>query len=319
MALYLNSLTSIGAKIESTAYTAESLSASDYNFRAYEISYSVEIEEFKRQYATGDWDSFASSMGTQKGSVTFSVDMAPGATNLANPNWAKLLLGCSFTSATNGTSGINYTKDSRYGNVPLTMEVQEVEEGVSPQALVIKLKGCTGNVTGEVAKVGGMVKLTFTFEGVLVSITDRTAENVITPAGFDTTSAERVLSVTASVYGETCDFGSAKFDVGNKLAMEEDPSAATGLKGSHVVASNSTIEIDPFLHRISDRALYARYTAGTTGAFSLATSNFRITAPAVQVVKAFGSADRNGFRSNNISLICNRSSGNDSFKIYQGV
>lgn len=319
MALYLTSLTTLGLKRESTPYTAETLSASDYNFLPYEISYSTEIEEFKRQYATGNWDSFASSMGTQKGSVTFSIDMAPGLVPLANPTWAKALVCSSFTSAANGSTGIYYTKDSRYGNVPCTIEIQEIEEGTSPQALVIKMKGCTGNIQGEITKAGGMVKLTFTFEGVLVGITDRTSGNVISPSGFDTTSPDKVLSVTSSMFGETLDFGSCKFDAGNKLSMEEDNSVSQGLKGSHVTVSNSTIEVDPWLHRISDRTLLTRMIAGTTGAFALTTTNFTISAPAIQVVKAYGSADRNGFRSNNVSLICNRSSGNDSFRILHGT
>lgn len=319
MALYLTKLTSLGGKIEATPYTAESLSATDYDVRCYDIQVSPEIEEHKRVYATGNFDAFASSMGSQKGSVSFSIDVAPGTSLSTAPKFAKFLRGCGFVQAANGTSGMSWIKDSRYGNVPLTIEVQDLEEGTSPQALVTKLKGCVGTMTWEIAGVGGMIKFNFTFEGTLVSITDRTAANVITPGGFDTSAAERVLSVTASMFGETVDFASCTGDIANTISFEEDFTTTTGFNGAHITDHAVVAELNPFLHRLSDRAIYTRWKEGTQGSFSVATSNFTISGPSVQVVKAYGSTDRNGFRANTIGLIFNRSSGNDSFKIAQGV
>jgi hypothetical protein len=85
--MFLSALRTLGAKIEGTPYTAETLTGADYDFRAYNIKYSPDLEEIKRKYATGDFSSFTSVIGKQRCKISFDIDLAWSGTANVAPEW----------------------------------------------------------------------------------------------------------------------------------------------------------------------------------------------------------------------------------------
>lgn len=301
----------IGFKLESTPYTAETLGGGDYDFRARDIECGPEIEEYKRLYATGDYGAFNSIMGKRKGTVSFAVDMAPSGTNTTPPEWGKILKACAV-SETIGGSNVTYKGDAQENNTPATIEIVDRDEGSSPTQVVTKLAGCMGNGRIIMDSLGQPVRLEVEFQGRLVSITDRESGSLITPSGFDNTLPDAVLSSTLTLFGEAQPLDKVTLDFGNDIQMALDPSSSDGYKGAYVVNRLPTLQIDPHLDTIANRGNYARWTGNTTGAFSMSVgSNVVISAPCAQIIKGYDGADRDGFTVNTIDCILTRTSDTD--------
>jgi hypothetical protein len=321
---FLNEKRTIGIKIESTPYAAEVLAAADYNVPAYNISYDPEIENLARKLARGDLSRDISIMGKRSITITFSVDLHyQGAVNVA-PDYAKVLQACAFRQVAHGATGISWTTHSEYTNVPVTIEVVEKDEGTAATQVVIPASGCMGTMVMVMDNIGGTVRMDFTFTGVLGTIADRAFGSLLVPTGFDedslnTALPDAVLSAGITMYGEVQRINTFTIDVANDVQNWTDPSQAEGIEGAHVVSRNPTLEMDPDLDTIANRADYGRWTGQTTGALSVAVgSNMTISAPAVQYIKAYAPGDREGHVTNQKSLELKRSSGDDELEILQG-
>ncbi len=308
----------IGAKIEATPYTAETLAAADYNFRAFNVAYTPEIESMARKYATGDYSVFASTMGKRMMTISFSVHPSWSGTATTPPECAKLIKACCMKE-TVGASNVVYKTDSAYNAVPLTIEVTESGCGIANSDLVLKAKGCTGEMKIVLDSVGTPIRFDFEFKGVLVSVTDRAVGSHITAGAFNATEPDAVLAATITAFSDARAIDSVNISLNNQVQMYIDPSDSSGYRGAYVVSRGDqgpSIQLDPYMELIADRADFARWTAGTTGSFSMtAGSHMTIAAPALQITQAYGSGDRNGISVNSISGHLCRISGNDELTI----
>lgn len=142
---FLESLRTVGYLIEATAYTATANASVAYALRAYNVKYSPEIEEYTRKYAVDHWGSFESVMGKRMCKVSFSVDMDWSGTAATAPKWFGLLRACAMTQTVFGSTGISVRSTSVTGNVPITLWVQDLEEGSSPRSVGIQTSGAMGN------------------------------------------------------------------------------------------------------------------------------------------------------------------------------
>lgn len=308
----------IGLKLETTPFTAETLTSSDYDFRAFNVSYTPEIEAVARNYATGDYSAFSSIMGKRSMTVTFSVHMNYSGTVTTAPEWGKLLQACGF-SETVLASGVRYLPDSSQCAVPATIEVQE--EGCGSQdALILICSGAQGNVTFIMNNVGEPVQMDFEFTGVLYDVKDRANGSIINPGGFDSSEPEAVLGSTITVFGEAATVNSVNATLGNAVELFVDPAQTSGYRGAYITGREATISLDPYLEPIATNDHFGRWSGGTTGAFSMTVgSNLTISAPAVQITTAYAAADRNGISVNGIEGILTRgATGDDELKILQG-
>lgn len=308
----------VGFKIETTPYTAETLSAADYDFRAFNISFTPEIEAMARQYATGDYSAFSSIMGKRMCTVSFSVHVNYSGTATTAPEWGKLIKACAFSEEVLA-GGVRYLTDSDECSTPATIEVQE--EGCGSQdGMVIVVKGAMGNPTIVLNNIGEPVQIDFEFTGCLFDIKDRANGSLIDPTGFDASEPDAVLSSTLTAFGEAQTVNSVNIAVGNTVELYVDPSEASGYKGAYVVGREPTITLDPYLEPIATNDHFGRWSAGTTGAFSMtAGSNITISAPAMQITSAYAANDRNGISVNSLEGILTRNAGDDELKILQGV
>lgn len=320
MSLFLLSTRTIGFKLESTPGTDETLASSDFDFKAFNISYSPEVEEYKRVYATGNFSKFASVMGKRMASVSFTVDLSMPTDTSSEPTYGKCLKACGLNQSFGSISGVFYMTSALYSNTSATIEIVEKLEGTSASQVVVKLKGCVGNVKIVFDSIGKPAKLEFEFKGAISSITDRSFSSILTPGSFDTTVPPVLMSATITAFSELLKLDKFSMDLGNQIEMEMDASEETGYKQAHVVNRNPVWSADPYLALIATNSHYARWTGGTLGSLSLTLgSTITLAAPAIQIVKAFNPGERSGAVVNNLEGIFTRgvaedtAGGNDEF------
>lgn len=319
----------MGCRIESTPYTQESpLNGGDYNVAAYGINYDPDIAMYARKLARGDASKDLQIPGTRKIKITFSVDMCVGINAYTPPNYWKLLRACGLKQVIYNTTGCALIPDSRYFNVPVTIEVVEMAEGISPLQIVIAARGCMGTVKKTSSGVGLPAKLEFDFTGVLVGISERTFANQIMPTGWDAALPQAVLACTTSLYGVSQMFDKITLDVGNKLEVFKDPTRAEGFEGTRIVDRTPMLEIDPALQPVSIQDMYNNLLANgqspgayseTIGSGGSSGISLTITAPKAQVIASNKPGNREGRVTNNVKCLLTRNLGNDEFMILQGT
>lgn len=314
---FISVFRTLGFKIETSPYTAETLAAGDYNVPAVEISYDPSIAMLARKLARGDMSKDVSIAGKRSGNITFKIHLAWQGSATVAPSYFKCLQACGLLQTT-PASNVVLTTNAACSKVPATIEIVEKDEGASPTQVVVKFRGCMGNAKFEVGNVGEPVAVTFEFQGVLVSITDRAFGSILTPTGFDTALPDAVLSASVKVFGEVQTCNKITIDLGNKIELFSDPAAAEGIQGAHVVDRNPTMDADPDLDTIANRGDYARLTGNTTGAFQMTVgSHLTFSAPAAQLITAYKPTDREGHVVNSKHFELKRSAGNDELVLTQ--
>ncbi len=312
-----------GAKIEGTAYTTETLAATDYKYSAYNISYGGDIPMKGRKIARGDFSKDVSIAGKRSVTFTFSVDVYHSGSVAVAPNYFELLRACGLKQTTHAGTGVSLITHADYTNVPMTMEVAEKDEGTSPVSLVIKGGGCMGNAKLVLDNVGEPLRIDFEFKGVLKSITDRAFASMLTPTGISPQVPEAVLSSGVTIFGEGRCMNTITIDLANDVQLYTCPSATEGYTGAHIADRNPTIEYDGDLELIATQPDYGRWTGNTTGTFNMTIGTLgkkmTVSAPAVQITNAYQPGDREGHVTNNTTLECKRNNGNDELEIIQGT
>jgi hypothetical protein len=217
-----------------------------------------------------------------------------------------------------GGSSVTLTTDSTTTKTPATIEIVEKDEGSSPVQVVIKARGCMGDAKLVLNAVGDVIAVSFTFDGALVSIADRAFASILVPTGFDSSLPDAVLSASVKAFGETQTIDKVTINLGNKVELFSDPSKPEGYQGAHVVDRNPSVDMDPDFDLIANRGDYARMTGNTTGAMYIDVgSHLNLQAPALQLIKAYKTSERQGHVVNDHSFECKRSAGNDEFSITQ--
>ncbi len=312
----------MGFKLETNPYTAETLTSAEYNQRIYDIKISPEIESYARKLARGDYSREISISGKRKCTVTCSVDLYPGSTVSTAPQYFSMVRACGYKQLVHGSTGISLTPNADYNRVPATIEVVYREEGATPRQLVIKMHGAMGKLKIESPQVGQPIKLSFEFTGLLTSITTRAFASIIIPTAWDTALPPAVLAATFSLFG-TWQFPS-KFtiDGGEDVQLYPDISKAQGYDGARVTDRNVTGETDPDMVVTDDKDYLTDQINNTTGALSVTIGGgvpFYITAPAVQIADSYKPEFREGHLANPIKLEFKRgTNGNDELEILQG-
>lgn len=315
--MILTNKITIGAKLEATPYTAETLAQADYNFRAGDVSYSHEINEYKRKYASGILSNEQSVMGKQFGTVSFYVDLAFNSAPGTTTPWGKLLQACGALETDHTTTGTSWKPESDYTQKPITIEIVEKEEGTSPGQVVIKLAGCMGNCKIVLNQVGEPCRLEFEFKGRLESITERDFSSIITPSFTALALPARVLSSTIEIAGEAQDCDKMTLDFGNDLQPITDPSNATGIKGFQIVGREPTLTIDPYMRSLAE-SLYSDWKDSVPGSFSMEIgANGTLSAPSAQLI-TLNPGERAGARTHEKKFLLLGSIGDDEWKLVQG-
>lgn len=313
----------IGAGIESTPYTRQTLTVSNYDFRAFNIQYSPEVEMIAHECARGNWSKLPMIAGKRFGKVSFSTYLTSSGAAATAPDWGNFARGSSMRESVISTTGVSYITHSNYGNVPMSFEIQELEEGLSARGLVVVFVGCVGGKKIIIEGVGKPIRLDYEFQGRFEIIESRTAGNVIKPAGFDTVSPNIVMGATVSVLGSTANLSKLEIDLKNQVMQEDGFAQASGVVGYHIVDRDApSFKLDPYLQPLADRDFYTGWLANTTGVMSIVLSGsipITISAPAMQVTKAYTPGSRNRMVSNQIEGVLTGTTAEAELRILQGA
>ena len=325
--MFLTNKTTIIAKLEATPYntSGESLADADFSVRIKnDVSYSLEIDEYRRKILDATLDHLLSVPGKQRGTVSFTVDMAPGAAVDTPPAYAKLLQACGFKETIFATFGVSYVPHVDVTHTPLTLEIHEQLEGASADHLVTRFQGCMGNVSFIIGTVGEPVQMQFEFSGVFISMTDLAFASKIDPTSLSVIKPGSVLASTINVNSVAQDLDSFEINMNNDIQEWVDPSRAQGVKGFYRAMFEPTMTMNPTLKQLATEPVYTEWNACTGLATSILVPNgtdpdITITSPVAQRT-GLAIGDRNGARTADTTFLLTKgSAGNDVFEILQGA
>ena len=324
--MFLVNKTTIAAKLEAVPYTAETLVDADFNIRIKnDITYNGEMDEYRRKYLDATLDHDLSVIGRQRGTVSFTVDMAPSATGSEDvpPAWSKLLQACGFIEQVLAPDGVQWFPDVTQTHSPITLWIQETLEGAAPNGLVTKFDGVMGNVTFTIGTVGEPVQMNFEFSGSFQIVEDVLNAAILVPTALSTVKPGAILGSTVTVGGVAQDLDTFEFNMGNSIQEWIDPVEATGIVGFYKDAFEPTLTMDPTLKQLSVDPVYTEWLACTPGAVSVVVATtggpaITLSAPVAQRINQ-DMGDRNGARLSVNTWLLTKQSGNDVFKILQGT
>lgn len=310
---YVSQKMMIGCRIESDPYTMEN--AVEYDILARSPTVSPTIEEFVRKYAVGDFDSFESVMGKRMGEINFTCDLQGSGTAATAPKIGKLLRGCGFRE-TVGVAGVDYVKDAGVNKTPLTFYIVFKGAGVTPTGIIVKLRGCMGDVEFLIAKTGEPIQANFKFMGAIVSITDLTSAQIPGLTGHDTTIPPATVSAQALYRSASLQANNISLKMNNDVQMLTDMNQSEGYEGGYVVDANPTWNADPYLARTADRFLWNLATGETgplsgrlqmwAGSTSVLGNHIQLNAHQAQIQKSHAIASREGTDMNPLEGRMNR-------------
>jgi hypothetical protein len=316
----------IGCRLESDPYTMEN--AVEYDILAKSPTVSPDIEEYVRKYAVGDFDSFESVMGKRKCDLSFTIDLQGSGTANTPAKWGKLLKGCGFRETT-GVAGVDYTKDSGVNKTPLTFYIVFKGAGTAPTGIIVKLRGCMGDVEFLVAKTSEPIQASFKFQGVIVSITDLTAAQIPGLTGHDTTTPPSTLSAQLLYRSASMQANNISMKMNNDVQMLPDFNRAEGFEGAYVVNADPSWNSDPYLALQADRFLWPLATGETgplsgrlqfwAGSTAVPGNHIQLNAWQAQIKKSHGVGSREGTDMNALEGRMNRgATGAPIFHLTQG-
>ena len=309
----------LGAKIESTPYTVETLNGNDYNIPAYNVNYKGDIPMKDRKLVRGNYSSDPAVPGKRKLTISFSVDLYYSGTANTAPATFKLFRGCAMKQTAHTTKGISLVTDSDYTNVPLTMEVVEKAEGASPSQVVIKGRGMMGNAKLVCDNTGEPIRIDYEFQGVLSSIADRAYGSIIAPSMGSIPVPDNVMGCGVTLFGEAQTINKFTIDLGNQVEVCSDPKYTEGYEGAHVVDRTPVLELDPDLELVATQDDISRWTGATTGAFScMLNTRLLLSAPKAQYKEVYSPGEREGHVVNQKICGLHGDSGDDDFEILHG-
>lgn len=297
----LKRIQTIAAKVEATVGTAESLTAAEGVFNAYDISIQAEIDSQERE-AQGSFNYLSSITGARAGTMTFKTDMAWDGSTL--PDWASVLFpACGFTES----SQVFSPKSEALGS-----NVKSVTIGVFEDGIYKVLAGAVGNFK-IVCPAGEIAMIEWEFKGVWQAVTDAA---IIAPT-YPTYVPLRFGNGTITYQAANLIVENVTIDAGNEIILREDPATTAGFISGLIVSRRPMISVNPEAALVAANAasdVFGDWVGHTEGAFSCAidgptgvvtNGNITIAAPKAQITNVQES-DRNGLLVHDLEMHCNK-------------
>ena len=283
--MLLRKLSTLGAKIESTVGTAESLVAADCTINAYNFLIQPEFE-FEERQGQGGFGRLASIAGARIGRATFGIDLAYDGS--AVPAWADLFLpACGFVKST--STFYPKTQVPASGTDVKTLTIAGFFNGVRRQ-----IYGAMGTAR-ILLPTGRMGRIEFDFRGVYSDEADVAIPSSI---NYVNTLPLRVAGGATTWNSVNLCLESATIDLGNVVTARECSTSAAGVDNFVITDRNIRITGNPESKLIATQDRYSQFRDSTEAALSFtidgpSTSTLVISAPKAQIVaKPMG--ERNG-------------------------
>lgn len=287
----------------------------DVDIPFFNIQPTRELAEYQRIYAMGDHDTLASVFGKQSAKVTASVDLAGSGDADTPPKLRKLFCAAGLLETVNASTSVTYAPDKSADlggglanalSKPWDIAIQDEAMGHSPKAVITLISGALCNLKLIMAEGGQPIRLNAEFTGVLAGMEDEaTAADILVPTGYDTTVPSSVLSATITRNSVAQRINTLEFDLGNQIALENDPSKAQGLLAAYIYDRKPTISLDPLADIIATDPVWTNWLAGTETALALSFSHWALAAEKAQIITA-ADAEQDGARAWDLKLALNR-------------
>lgn len=285
----------MAAKVETTPGTAETLTASEGAYNAYDIDIQANIAVETRE-AQGAFNKLSSVPGARVGTLSFKTDLLwDGTTTL--PNWASvLMLGCGWKEA---SQVLNPVSEAPGSNVKtLTLAVYE-------NGLKKTLAGAMGTFR-LVCPTGRRAFLEFTFTGVWQPVTDTA---IVSPT-YPTDTPIRYASAVSTFNSVNLCVESVTFDAGNNVVLKECASTAAGFDYAIVTDRTPTITCNPESTLVATQDRFGAWLASTEAEFSItldavSDATLEVSAPKAQIIN-LQEGDRNMVQIDDITFQCNK-------------
>lgn len=297
----LKRIQTIAAKVETTVGTAESLTASEGVFNAYDISIQASIDSQERP-GQGSFNYLSSVTGARAGSMSFKTDMAWDGSTM--PNWASVLFpACGYVESTQ----VYTPRSEAPGSNVKTATLAVYENGLKKT-----LAGAVGNFK-IVCPAGEIAMVEWEFQGVWQAVTDTA---IIAPT-YPTDTPLRFGSGVITYQAANLIVENVTLDAGNTIIMREDPATAAGFISGLIVDRRPMITCNPEAGLVAADAasdVYGDWLAHTEGAFSckidgptgvVTNGDITFSAPKAQITNA-QEAERTGLLVNELELMCNK-------------
>ena len=304
--------TVFAAKIESTIGTAETLTATEGSFNAYDVMVQANVSVADRE-GQGSFDYLQGVPGAYEGTVTFKTGMG---FDTAVPSWATVLFpACGYVQ-----SGTVFKPESRSPTDPAA-STKTVTIGAFIDGVYKKLAGAMGNFKIS-APAGQEATIEWEFKGVWQDMVDATIIAPTYPTSLPIRFGEGVI--TYNSINQVVE--NVSFDAGNEVILRESAATAAGFVSALVVSRQPRVTINPeaVLIATDSEDKYSYWTKMETAGgvanlypFSCqmvspfgaaATGTLVLAAPAGQII-SIAQADRSKLVIDEIEIACQKNGG----------
>jgi hypothetical protein len=250
----LKKIRNLAAKIEGTIGTAESLTAAEGVFNAYNLMFQPTISKTVRE-APGSFNRLTSVSEGQLATITFRTELAWGGTSTEPAIFSVLMPCCGWTESTNVWKPRSEAPGSN---------VKTCTMGCYVDGVLKTIKGAVGTWT-MVLVAGQPIFIDWSFTGVYVEPTDTA---IIAPT-YPTDNVMRFASASACSYNSvSLKTQNMTIAANNEITSLEDPTNATGYSSCIIVDRAPTIVCNPEMESIATQNRHNIFTDGL--AYSLA-------------------------------------------------
>ncbi len=291
----LRKIRTIAAAIESTIGTAETLSASDAQFNAYDIDIQGDIAVQARE-GQGGFNRLPGVAGKRGGSMTFKTDVEWDGTSTL-PDWATVLLPlCGYVNS----SGVFTQRSEGPGSNVKTGTLAVYENGLKKT-----LAGAVGNARW-MNPSGERSSIEWSFQGVWQAV----ADTAILAPTYPADTIIRYASATTTLGGTALCVTNTNLDFGNNIHLRECASTAAGFVSGIITDAYPSVEINPESDLVANDDHYGDWLAGTEAALSIvldgpSSSDITISVPKAQIFN-IQEGDRGGLQEDQITLQANK-------------
>lgn len=300
--------TVIAAAEESTAYTAETLAASDSDWSVRDVQSTPTVEMVERE-SSDAFSRRSAIAGLQSGSVSFKSDFyGDGAGGV--PTWADVFFPA--VGLVEKTSGVFSPRSAPPHESGSDLGVRTLTMGVYEDGRRKLLRGCMGNAK-LVLETGKPIHIEWNYMGAWGGVS---AQSLLAPT-YPTRPPIRFANSTLTLGGVAVCAQKIEIDLGNNFAMRECQSASdgSGYRGAIVTDRKIGGTVDPEAVLPATYDAFGDWLASTERAlvveFADAEDTVTITIPKFQVQNIGGEGDRNGIRIDPLTFSANRSAAAD--------
>ena len=302
----LKRVRTLAAKVETTPGTAESLTAAEGVFNAYDLMIQPSIAMTDRE-GSGSFNYLTSISEGQTATVTFKTDIPWDGTATEPTVFSVLMPACGWTESTNVWKPRSEAPGSNVKTLTL---------GVYVDGLLKSIKGAVGTWVMTLP-TGRFVTIEWTFTGVYI---EPTSTAIITPT-YPTTNPLRFASATACTFNSVAmQVEQITIDAGNEVIMLEDPTQASGFLHGLIVNRRPTINANPESVLVATQNRHNVWTTSTPYAIQITldgptTSTLGITAPKAQIIN-IQEADRNRVVVDDVEFLCTKNGSTQNEELY---